>query len=370
MNLASRNTRSVDSARSRRARNAVDSDPLVLSALSDAVSEAVIVTDHRGLPVRMNDPAREAFARAGLPEKLSADAEYRGLRFFHADRVTPIAVAPPLLHHVAFTGGGIPYTTWVGEGDDQRAMSITARPFADERGRRSGAVIVARDMTEMFEATRIRDDFLRDAAHRLRGHVTTVAGYAELLETDGPLGAIGERLARATGQLVDTVDDLFRTAREDVARSIPSVDLSAALSDVCAVFIAVAAARGVTLQVVDEGCGRVRFDQAELRQILADLMSHAIEHCSTAGKVIVRTHREQRRTTVTIYDDGAHTTHEQRQRELAELTAASAEASVGAINGGIPPHSRRTVVRANQATLSVRPDHPVGTVASLTMIAV
>jgi len=27
-------------------------------------------------------------------------------------------------------------------------------------------------------------------------------------------------------------------------------------------------------------------------------------------------------------------------------------------------------VRANQATLSVRPDHPVGTIASLVMIAV
>lgn len=369
MNLASRNTRRADSTGGRRARHALDSDPLVLSALSDAVGEAVIVTDERGLPVHLNDPAREAFARAGLPEKLRADAEYRGLRFFHADRVTPIAVAPPLLHHVAFAGGAIPYTTWVGEGDDQRALSITSRPFADGRGKRGGAVIVARDMTEMFEAARIRDDFLRDAAHRLRGHVTTVAGYAELLETDGPLGAIGERLARAAGQLVDTVDDLFRTAREDVARSIASVDLSAALSDVCAVFIAVAAARGVTLQVVDEGCGRVRFDQAELRQVLADLLSHAIEHCSTAGRVIVRSHREHHRTTVTVHDDGAHTTPEQRQRELAELTAASAEATGGRVSEAPAARSRRTVVRANQATLSVRPDHPVGTVASLTMIA-
>jgi signal transduction histidine kinase len=97
-------------------------------------------------------------------------------------------------------------------------------------------------MTTVFEASRIRDDFLRDAAHRLRGHLTTVAGYADLSESHTRAGEIGGRLSRATQQLVDMVDDLFRTAREDTARSSPG-DVSAALSDVCGVFLGVAAAR-------------------------------------------------------------------------------------------------------------------------------
>jgi len=364
MNLASRSANQPASSRGRRTRHAAASDASVLATVSDAVSDAVVVTDERGIPVRLNAAAREAFARAGLPERIRADAEYRDLRFFHADRVTPITVGPPLLHHVTHAGSRIPYTTWVGEGDDQRAMSITARPYADARGTRRGAVIVARDMTVMFEAARIRDDFLRDAAHRLRGHLTTVAGYAELLETDAHLGEIGERLTRVTGQLVDTVDDLFRTAREDIARSIPPADLSSALADVCSVFLAVAAARGITLQVIDEGCGRVRFEQAELRQVLADLLSHAIGHCATAGKVVVRAHRDHHRTTVSVSDDGLRTSHDQRRRELAQLTSGPAPEEAA------PGTARRNVVRANQATLSVRPDHPVGTIASLVMIAV
>lgn len=350
----------------RSSRTAVDGS-LVLSTLNEIVGEAVIVTDARGIPVRLNDPAREAFARAGLPERMSADTEYRDLRLFHADRVTPITLGPGLLHRLAAAGSSIPYTTWVGEGDEQRAMSVTARPFRDERGSPRGAVIVGRDMTAVFEAARIRDDFLRDAAHRLRGHLTTVAGYAELLESHPDAGDISVRLSRVADQLVDVVDDLFRTAREDIARSIPPTNLSAALSDVCSVFLGVAAARGVTLQIVDEGCGSVRFEQAELRQVLADMLSHAIGRCRTAGRIVVRAHRENQRTTVSVADDGVHTTDDERRRQLAQLTGA-ADPRVG--EDGPRAFSRRQAVRANQATLSVRPDHPVGTIASLVMIAV
>lgn len=35
---------------------------------AEIVGEAVIVTDERGIPLRLNGPARDAFARAGLPE--------------------------------------------------------------------------------------------------------------------------------------------------------------------------------------------------------------------------------------------------------------------------------------------------------------
>jgi hypothetical protein len=35
---------------------------------------------------------------------------------------------------VASKGNAIPYTTWVGEGVEQRAMSIAARPFRISAG--------------------------------------------------------------------------------------------------------------------------------------------------------------------------------------------------------------------------------------------
>lgn len=349
-------------------RDAMDGSA-VLSTLNEIVGEAVIVTDERGIPVRLNDPAREAFARAGLPEEIDAGREYRDLRLYHADRVTPITLGPGLLHRLA-AGSSIPYTTWFGEGAEQRAMSITARPFHDGRGSPRGAVVIARDMTAMFEAARIRDDFLRDAAHRLRGHLTTVAGYAELLESHPHAGEVGGRLSRVTDQLVEVVDDLFHSAREDIALSIAPTDVSSALADVCGVFLGVAAARGVTLQIIDEGCGSVRFDQAELRQVLADILSHAIGHCRTAGRIVLRAYRERQRTTVSVTDDGAHTTDHERRRQLAQLTGTVDPRPGRADGGEHRAFSRRHAVRANQATLSVRPDHPVGTIASLVMIAV
>jgi K+-sensing histidine kinase KdpD len=121
----------------------------------------------------------------------------------------------------------------------------------------------------------------------------------------------------------------------------------------------------VALQVIDEGCGSVRFEQTELRQVLADLLSYAIGHCRTAGRIVVRAHRDHHRTTVSVADDGG-------------TRATTSDGASWRIHGrGRSPHDDARpgvrlagAVRANQATLSVRPDHPVGTIASLVMIAV
>jgi hypothetical protein len=46
----------------------------------------------------------------------------------------PSRWGPQLLREVASKGNAIPYTTWVGEGVEQRAMSIAARPFRISAG--------------------------------------------------------------------------------------------------------------------------------------------------------------------------------------------------------------------------------------------
>lgn len=341
--------------RDRRALRAHGSDDFF--ALADAMSLGVIVLDARRAPVRMNAIARGLLTHMGFPDDLRERVDLAALRLSEADRATPPDEYAERVDKLIAMGGAVPMTMWVGDEHDRRTVWVVAREISGRRGPR-GSVIFARDVTTKYDATRVRDEFLRDAAHRLRGQLTAVSGYAELLSEDVATQDAAQRILRSTNLLVDTVDDLLHTAREEIIRSIDATDLSAALTDVCSVFLPIAAARGMSLHLRDEGCGLVRFDQAELRQVLAALVSNAIDHCAPGGRITIEAHRTYNHTSIVVIDDGV-TTDEVRHRELEALASSSTtEAS-----------PRCNSVRANQATLTVQADHPHGTVSTLVVIA-
>jgi two-component system, OmpR family, sensor histidine kinase VicK len=60
-------------------------------------------------------------------------------------------------------------------------LLISAAPLKDGAGRLVGAVEVMRDISELRELDRLKDEFLTVAAHELKTPVTIVKGYAQTL---------------------------------------------------------------------------------------------------------------------------------------------------------------------------------------------
>src|SRR4051812_27530917 len=135
--------------------------------------------------------------------------------------------------------------------------------------------------------------FLADASHELRTPLTSIRGYAELFRRGA--GARPEDLATSMRRIEEEaarmgvmVDDLLLLARLDQGRpmELAPVDLAAIAADAVADARTVNAGRQISFEAPD----RVELsgDEARLREVVANLLSNALEYSDGAIDVSVR----------------------------------------------------------------------------------
>src|SRR5207237_4159765 len=102
-------------------------------------------------------------------------------------------------------------------------LRSSAAPIRDATGSIAGAVAVARDVTEVVELDRLKDQFIRIAAHELKTPVAILKGYAlTLMRTDKTLSPRSRRMLEAMDRGAERINRLV----EDLA------DVSQAFLDV------------------------------------------------------------------------------------------------------------------------------------------
>ena len=81
------------------------------------------------------------------------------------------------------------YVIWVGDPEvRQLAISVSAAPMFDALGAFDGAVLVYKDVTDLVNALRVKDDFVATVSHELRTPLTSIMGFLDLVtETDESL---------------------------------------------------------------------------------------------------------------------------------------------------------------------------------------
>ncbi|MFI5915421.1 sensor histidine kinase [Dactylosporangium sp. NPDC051541] len=147
--------------------------------------------------------------------------------------------------------------------------------------------------------------FLADAAHELRTPLTSVQGFAELYRRGGapPGPALDEAMEcieLEVGRMRLLVNDLLTLARLDEERPLQQspVDLLAVAADtvrdahvrVPTRFVQLAALdeRSVTFEPVT-----VEGDEARLRQVVANLVSNALQHTPEDTRIVVKVGRAE-----------------------------------------------------------------------------
>lgn len=163
------------------------------------------------------------------------------------------------------------------------------RELAKERLR------LSRALAEAERAVRLRDEVLQVVAHDLRNPLSAIA-TATLLLTNDSL-ALEKRhkmhgvLQRAGAAMIRIVRDLLDVANIDAGRldvDLQPTDVAALPAEVCEIFRAQAAERGVRLDCVagDEPF-LVLADAGRLVQVLSNLLDNAIRLTPADGRVSV-----------------------------------------------------------------------------------
>ena len=185
-------------------------------------------------------------------------------------------------------------------------LSTIIKPF----GKKKERLLVARDITEVYNVDRVRRDFIANLSHELRTPITVISGFLENLteEPDTPTAFIKpiSHMSDQAQRMRLLVDDLMALSRLELQEvSAPdNIDI-AALVD-----------KAVTDAQVLSGDDRHRFDvsadrnigllgdAAELRSVITNLVVNAVRHTPPHTRVQISWRRDETGACLEVSDNG------------------------------------------------------------------
>lgn len=242
-----------------------------LFGILNAVEEGVVAFDLEGQTLCCNAAA-------------CALLHVEGARFYS------IADLPEVVH--AFLGG-----VRSGESATVELFGHAVRlKYHDVRqdGMRAAAVITMHDIGEQHRVERIRRAFTANVSHELKTPLTSISGYAEMIENgmakDRDVAVFAERIRRESNRMLALVSDIITLSELDEQNIKPPeepVDLYDLALQCAETLKSAAMVRGVTMQVIGTP-SVIRGNRTLLNELVYNLMDNAIRYNRDHGTVSVR----------------------------------------------------------------------------------
>ena len=271
------------------------------SAVTDNMSEGLILLDREGVILSINPSAARIF---------SAGSASIGRDILTLDR------SPELRALMESTAAGKHGEAVVER--DGAEYQITASPVLTD-GASRGTVLLAFDVTEKLQAERLRREFTANVSHELKTPLHSIMGAAELLQ-DGLVKKEDQqrflgRIRSEAGRLVALVDDVIDLSRMDEGESFPrqQTDLLQLARDVAGDLAPAAEKRGIAVNVSGAG-GTVNGVRQLLWEIVWNLCDNAVKYGRDGGRVEVNVSPTAGGVALSVADDGIGIPAEHRAR--------------------------------------------------------
>jgi two-component system, OmpR family, phosphate regulon sensor histidine kinase PhoR len=253
-------------------------------AILRGMTEAVVVTNHRGEVVLLNGAARRMF-------ELAADADYRGRDFVELCR------DPRLQEFVARSMGSAGGQVIGGEIQIQfpapRHLSANAAPVHRMPGGAATWVLVFHDITQLKAYETQRADFVANLTHELRTPISALCGYAETLlegvedaDTTRRFLAIIERQSRRLSRLIDDLISLSDLERGLTPLKPEPLEPRRVLEEAAELMGEQAHQRGVAIEVkCAPDAPPAMADHDRMHQVMLNLIDNALKYTPRDGHV-------------------------------------------------------------------------------------
>ncbi len=250
-------------------------------AILESTTEGIIVTDERGVAIRLNAAAERIL---GVPrERLLGRSVQQALETITAQSVGDMAV-PQSPFQTLFELEG-------------KQIAVSAAPVRLPSGEHLGIVAVLRDVTREVQAEKSKREFIAHISHELRTPLTAILGYSEALYGGivGPLTPTQTTFLHIihdnARRLVAIANNLIAVAESERGRLelnyIPT-DLALLVGEVLESFIPQMKARQLEwrLEIADD-VPLVEVDPLRIRQVVSNLLSNAVKFTYPGGRVTV-----------------------------------------------------------------------------------
>ncbi|WP_084312104.1 KinB sensor domain-containing domain [Pseudomonas jinjuensis] len=207
---------------------------------------------------------------------------------------------------------------------ENRVLAWSMTPVTHDDGRNMGAVMVVRDVTELRNFERVRNEFVLRASHELRTPVTGMHMAFGLLRERLEFPAESREL------------DLVRTVDEEMSRLVRLIndllnfsryqsglqkldrrpcDLPELLGEVRKRFGELAENKQIRLELeLEDELPAMKLDSLQFERVLDNLLDNALRHTPSGGEILLQARRQGERVAVAVTDSGEGIPYSQQGR--------------------------------------------------------
>lgn len=255
-----------------------------------------------------------------------------------------------------------------------RIYRICASPVFREQ-EVSGVVLLALDISERYAAEASRREFTANVSHELKTPLTSISGYAEIIEggiarpEDVPVFA--GKIRAESRRLVALVNDILELSRLDEKTGLGAkepVALKPMLLALTEVFQPIV--RDKNLQLSLEGCeAQVEGYPVLLRELFHNLIDNAVKYTPAGGSVTVTLARTPGSVVCTVSDTGEGIPMEHQPHIFERFYRVDKSHSRQTGGTGLGLAIVKHVAEVHQAKIALKSQPGEGTSISITMEA-
>lgn len=317
----------------------------MLSAILDAMEDGVVAFDLEGTTLLCNDAAYTLLHRSPGEIRTIADLPNEVLPFFEGVR-----------------SGSTETVELFGEAVRLRYQDVT------ENGLRTGAVLILSDLGEQQRAERMRREFTANVSHELKTPLTSISGYAEMIENgmarDADIRLFAERIRRESNRMRSLVSDIITLSELDeraLYRQAEPVDLYTLAEEAVETLKSAAMLRGVTVQL-SGGPTLVKGVRELLSELIYNLLDNAIRYNRDNGTVSVRTADR----TLSVRDTGIGIPRHHQSRIFERFYRVDKSRSKATGGTGLGLAIVKHITQQHHAELTLKSAEGIGTEITVT----
>ena len=223
------------------------------------------------------------------------------------------------------------------------------------------------------ELDELKNMFIASATHDLKTPLTSIVGYAELLDEealDDSARPMVATIVRSAKRLVAMIDDLLGAAlvmSGELTLERSRVDVAAVLRDAVEAIEPIATSSGVTVELTGASRAIAFVDERRVQQILDNLLSNAVKYSPDGGHVEVSCSVTADDVTVAVSDSGIGIPPGEQERIFDRFFRASTARDRGIEGTGLGLANARAFAEAHGGRLDAGSELGVGSTFTLVL---
>jgi len=232
----------------------------------------------------------------------------------------------------------------------------------------------------LVEADSIKGSFLSNMSYEFRTPLTSIGGFAELLDNEiaGPLTEQGHEYTRAIlqsvkrlGTQIDNVLDLSQSEAGALPIAKDKVNLNKLIEDIAAQFAEEAKVKEIEIELqLDEKLGSALADKKRLTQAIAQIVDNAIRYTGKGGRILINGTGNVKQAVIHISDNGPGMTAGQQSKAFDSFARSrkqnkARKQKTGKNVGGLGLPLARQLVLAHGGDLKLTSEPKQGTLVSI-----